>query len=90
MSRSGDAVKLTSHLALLEERTPATCMICHELKDSGEPLCERCGLGVFHLQCYVQAIALAPEERRFWTTRSAAEAEALAALTPFLCPGCRS
>jgi hypothetical protein len=83
-------VKLTSHLALIEERVRPTCMVCHELMVPGEPVCERCGLGAFHLDCYIAVIARGPREQRFWATRSAAVSEALAPFAPFLCPGCRS
>jgi hypothetical protein len=95
VSRSGEPVKLlrlvTAHMRFRVERTSATCVICHELKDRGdEPSCERCGLGAFHLDCYIAAIARGPRERRFWATRSAAVSGALAPFAPFLCPGCRS
>jgi hypothetical protein len=94
VSRSaGDPVKpvrLVSHLALIVTRVTATCLICHELMDEGEPPCERCGLGAFHLYCYTEAIARSPKERRFWATHSSAVAEVLTRFAPFLCPGCRS
>jgi hypothetical protein len=83
-------VKLTSHLAFSVWRSRPTCLVCHELMPSGEPLCERCGLGAFHLDCYIAAIAREPVERRFWVTQSPAESEALTPFAPFLCPGCRS
>lgn len=90
MSRAGGSVKLKGHLSFLVHRPRPTCMICRELKDPGEPLCERCGLGPFHLDCYVDRIARGRWEQRFWATRSAVVAEALTRSAMFLCPGCRS
>jgi hypothetical protein len=90
VSRAGESVKLKGHLSFRVRRTPATCMICRELKDASEPTCERCGLGAFHLDCYIDAIVSGRRERRFWATRSADVAEALSNSAIFLCPGCRS
>jgi hypothetical protein len=94
MSRPGEPVKLlrlvNAHLAFVVARTSATCIVCHELKDRGEPSCERCRLGAFHFSCYTDAIARSPKEQAFWTASSDDEAEALTRFAIFLCPGCRS
>jgi hypothetical protein len=94
VSRPGEPVKLlrlvNAHMTFRVERTSATCMICHELKDRGEPSCERCGLGAFHFSCYTDAIARSPKEQAFWAATSDDEAEPLTRFAIFLCPGCRS
>jgi hypothetical protein len=95
MSRPGKPMKLlrlvNSHLSFVVARTTATCMICHELKGrSDEPSCERCGLGVFHFSCYIDAIARSPKEQAFWAATSDDAAEVLTRFAIFLCPGCRS
>jgi hypothetical protein len=92
--RAEEPVKLlrlvNAHLSFVVARTSATCIICHELKDRGEPSCERCGLGAFHFSCYTDAIARSPKEQAFWTATSDEEAEPLTRFAIFLCPGCRS
>lgn len=94
MSRPAAPFKLlprvNAHLWFRVERHSATCIVCHELQDRGEPSCERCGLGAFHFGCYTAAIARAPKERAFWVSTSSAESDALVRFAIFLCPGCRS